>query len=101
MRDMSVASFGSGVRDAVHRLATGCVGNGVERAGYNFHYCIEKAVADGTPAARRRHLGHQMVARLRPVADGANRFGVNDYSPRTRRSRTTVRLACEAPRGPT
>jgi hypothetical protein len=41
MRDMSVASFGSGVRDAVHRLATGCVGNGVERAGYNFHYCIK------------------------------------------------------------
>ena len=45
MRDMSVASFGSGVRDAVHRLATGCVGNGVERAGYNFHYCIKTANA--------------------------------------------------------
>ena len=41
MRDMSVAPFGSGVRDAVHRLATGCVGNGVERAGCNFHYCIK------------------------------------------------------------
>ena len=50
MRDMSIASFGSGVRDAVHRLATGCAGNGVERAGYNFHYCIENAASGQAPA---------------------------------------------------
>ena len=40
MRDMSVARFGSGILGPCV-VAASRVGNGVERAGYNFHYCIK------------------------------------------------------------
>jgi hypothetical protein len=42
MRDMSVAPFGSGLLGPCV-VAASRVGNGVQRAGYNFHYCIKTA----------------------------------------------------------
>jgi hypothetical protein len=40
IRDMCGGASGSGVRGPCIG-AMGCVGNGVERAGYNFHCCIK------------------------------------------------------------
>jgi hypothetical protein len=45
MRDMSVARFGSGILGPCV-VAASRVGNGVERAGYNFHYCIKARSRD-------------------------------------------------------